>query len=179
MSFEQAIKKHVDSDEIPSTNLKQLNKLNITDSIQKFTKDFKYRFFKIIYNARLIPHLQNNFNIQQDKIKKRQLDEEIVTEGSKRLKYTLQPRQSFHSKMTNKRMSDFYIFSDEPNPAVKPQKPFILKEVIKFDGLRKVLKQDPLYVIYMEAVERWDNGYYQELLADLLKQITSRQIDSH
>lgn len=72
-------------------------------------------------------------------------------------------KNNFDKKKHTRRDSEIYLSYDQAGEIIGwEEKPFRLSEVIKFDSLRKMLKDHVLHAVYIEAVERWDSGYYKD-----------------
>jgi hypothetical protein len=142
--------------------LLQSETINISDAMTKFSKDFKWKLYKTIYNARLIPFLQGRYWLKQyKKREKEQADKKsLVIPNEKKL------------PVSRKSLRVDFGDADTLAKLIEGEKKiFDLDKVIEFPGLMKNLHNDDMYQLYMEAVERWDSGFYDSQLSHIQKMV--------
>jgi hypothetical protein len=131
----------------------------------KFSRDFKWKLYKTIYNARLIPFLQGRYWLKQYKKreKERADRQSLVIPNEKRIQVS---RKSFNVDFGSAEKLGEHVEADK--------KIFNLDEVIEFPSITKKLKNDDMYQLYIEAVERWDSGFYEHQLSHIQKMVDSK-----
>ena len=187
--FEKELLKLLNHEEILRNKGKADLCLDIAEYMPNLNKVFRQKLFKIWYNIRLVSFLQKNrlakekaINGDQDSScseKKKSTDKSESSyrnsrEGLEQSKLSIPvynlKRHSFLVENNKEVLSSQYIPKMECFPV---EKPFRLKEVIKFRSVLKAITCDHLFPIYFETILRWDENYYEEYLSSINNQNNS------
>ena len=165
MNYEDFNKKRKKQTEIFKT-------IKISDYMENFSKEFRWKQFKVFYNARLIPFLQARYYLKENKKK---MQKKSIDKSSPRLEvYELDIDQEEHIRKNirdkSPRKSKVFIKSEVELEVERTlHSSFNLDEIIKFDKTLEILKNDNFYILYMEAVNRWNLSHYENLQQNLQK----------
>ena len=179
MNF-KSFSKHWDKEVMTLMNYERLNskKKKITDTsliirvskhMERFNKDFRWRLFKTYYNARLIPFLQVRYYLK-DLQKKRKAAEGKFNRSNSKYQLDIDGEEHIRSNVRSKHpKKTIYHSADTIKKTENLKNDFNLDKIMEFDKTLGVLKKQSLYVLYIEAVNRWQNGNYEKIQENIGK----------
>lgn len=146
------------------------DQIDFSGHLPLISLDFKKKLFRVIYNARLIKFLQARFqegertraerkHAAEEKLKKKDNDDSTqkslsdLSVGFNKEDLTINQCHGDSNMYIPKNFDQFE----------EVEKPFRLRDVIKFPKTTELLKQDRLFPVYFESIIRWDSKHYENL----------------
>lgn len=185
---------------------------DISYHLPSYTRAFKQKIFKIVYNIRQISYLQKHYKANTDLREGKQKLELSNMFGEDVTEEEFSKNKEFLKKTETQKSQPFFQKSEEykseqsllRQSTVKSQnlgglgirksilkqhtqinektdleKNFKLDEIMKFEKTLEFLKNEQLFPIYTESIQRWENGYYKEYFERLSKAKSSDKLSSN